>query len=156
MSTVVLSHPPAPLLRVANPVITLLLHTPLSRSVGRDFMVVAVTGRKSGRRYTIPVSAHHLDGTLYAITNAAWRYNFRGGADAEITHRGTTTTMRGELIGDPTEVAQLCRRSVLAYGPSRAALLLGMKFTGGTPTVEDFAEIATREHLAAIRFTAPA
>jgi len=46
-------------------------------------MVLRFFGRKTGRRYDIPVVAHRLDGELYALTDAPWRNNFRGGTDAE-------------------------------------------------------------------------
>ena len=42
-------------------------------------MVVSFTGRKTGRRYSIPVSAHQIDNALYAMTAASWKHNFRDG-----------------------------------------------------------------------------
>jgi hypothetical protein len=37
----------------------------------RQFMVLRFFGRKTSRRYDIPVVAHRLDGELYALTDAA-------------------------------------------------------------------------------------
>jgi hypothetical protein len=45
-------------------------------------MVVNLTGRKTGRRYSIPLSAHRIDNTLYALTSASWKNNFRDGRRA--------------------------------------------------------------------------
>ena len=148
------SHPPEALLRAANPIMRFLLRTPLAGSVLDQMMVVSFRGRKSGRRYSIPVSAHQIDNALYAITNAPWKLNFRDGAAAEVLHNGKTTAMRGELIQDRAVVADVARRCAESYGAKRAQLMMGLKFRDARiPTVEEFAEAVSRDRIAAIRFT---
>jgi hypothetical protein len=148
------AHPPAGLLRAVNPAVGLLLRTPLAGPMREQMMVVNVTGRKSGRRYSIPLSAHQIDGALYALSSAPWKHNFRDGATAEVLHRGKTTTMRGELITDPAVVADLSVRCAAAYGPKRAQRMMGLKFREDRiPSVEEFTEMAAREHMAAVRLT---
>lgn len=44
---------------------------------GYQFMVLSFTGRKTGRPYSIPLSAHLIDGQLYALTGNPWKQNFR-------------------------------------------------------------------------------
>ncbi len=110
--------------------------------------------RKTGRRYDIPVVAHRLDGELYALTDAAWRNNFRGGADVEVTLDGHVTRMRGQLLEDPQAVAPLYARAIDHFGAKRAQRMLGLKIhTPGTPAAEELAEAARRYHLTAIRLT---
>lgn len=151
---VYLSHPPAALLRVANPLLAALLRTRLPFPMRDDLMVVTVAGRKTGRTYTIPLSAHFIDGALYAITTAPWKYNFRDGATAQVLSDGTTTTMHGELITDPNVVADLSHRASQSYGVKRAQSMLGVKFRDKRiPSLQEFAEAAARDHFAAIRFT---
>ena len=58
------SHPPQLLLNVVNPVLRVAVGLPVLGSSLKEFMVVNFTGRKSGRRFSVPVSAHHLDGDL--------------------------------------------------------------------------------------------
>lgn len=148
------NHPPEALLRMLNPVLRRVLPTPLAGPLGRQMMVVNVTGRKSGRRYSIPVSAHRIDGTLYAVTSATWKSNFRGGGDAEVVYNGKTTPMRGEVISDPAVVADLVHRAAQSYGPRRAQTMIGLKFRdGGIPTVEEFADAVRREGIAAVKFS---
>jgi hypothetical protein len=152
---VTLSHPPEALLRIANPVMRLLLRTPVAGSARDQMMVVSFNGRKTGRRYAIPLSAHQVDNDLYAITSAPWKFNFRDGASAEVLHKGKTTTMRGELIQDRAVVADVSRRCAESYGVKRAQRMMGLKFRDARiPTVEEFAEAVDRDHLAAIRLTA--
>jgi hypothetical protein len=151
---VTLSHPPEALLRIANPVMRVLLRTPVAGSARDQMMVVSFKGRKTGRQYSIPLSAHRIDGDLYAITSAQWKFNFRDGAAAEVLHRGKTTTMRGELIQDRAVVSDVSRRCAESYGVKRAQRMMGLKFRDARiPTVDEFAEAVDREHLAAIRFT---
>lgn len=151
---VTISHPPAGLLRAVNPVLGFLLRTPLMGPMRKQMMVVNVTGRKSGRRYSIPLSAHRIDNTLYALTSAPWKNNFRDGATAEVLHGGKTTSMRGELITDPATVADLYHRCAESYGVKRAQTMMGLKFRDNRiPTPEEFTEAAARDHMAAVKLT---
>jgi hypothetical protein len=149
------SHPPLALLKLVNPILRLLLRTPLAGPARDQLMVISFTGRKSGRQYTIPVSAHHIDNNLYALTGAAWKGNFRGGATAEVLHDGKTTTMHGEVIQDPAATADLFLRCAESYGAARAQRMMGLKFRDSQiPSLEDFTQAIERDHLVAIRFTA--
>lgn len=151
---VMLSHPPAGLLRAVNPLLGFLLRTPLTGPLRKQMMVVNVTGRKSGRKYSIPLSAHQIDGALYALTSAPWKNNFRDGADAQVLHNGKLTPMRGELITDPAVVADLSKRCADFYGAKRAQTMMGLKFRdNAVPAEEDFKEAAARERIMAVRLT---
>ena len=141
-------------MRVVNPLLKSLLRTPLMGGAREQLMVVSFNGRKTGRRYSVPVSAHQIDGELYALVGAPWKRNFRNGTTADVLHNGKSTTMHGDLIDDPAAVAGLYRRSAESYGAAKAQRMMGMKFRDqGMPTLEDFTEAVNREKLAAIRFT---
>jgi hypothetical protein len=151
---VTLSHPPAGLLRAVNPMLGFLLKTPLAGPLRNQMMVVNVKGRKSGRQYSIPLSAHQIDNSLYALTTAPWKNNFRDGAPADVLHGGKTTAMRGELITDPAVVADLSHRCAESYGAKRAQAMMGLKFRDDrVPTLEEFADAAAREKMVAVKLT---
>ncbi|WP_458317236.1 hypothetical protein [Mycolicibacterium brisbanense] len=151
---VTVAHPSAMMLRIVNPAMRLLVRTPLAGPARNQLMVVTVRGRKTGRQYEIPLSAHRIDNTLYALTEAAWKNNFRDGAPAEVLHDGKTTTMRGELIEDRATVADLFHRCAESYGAKRAQRMMGMAFRDQrVPTLEEFSEAVDRLHLAAIKLT---
>jgi hypothetical protein len=151
---VTVSHPPEKLLRAVNPVMRFLLGTPLAGSARKQMMVVSFKGRKSGRQYSIPLSAHVIDNQLYALTSAPWKNNFRDGADTEVLHNGKRTPMRGELITEPAVVADLSHRCAESYGVKRAQRLMGLKFRDQRiPTLEEFTEAARREKMAAVKLT---
>jgi hypothetical protein len=147
-------HPPNALLRVVNPLLGALLRTPLAGPVGKQLMVLKFTGRKTGRQFTLPVSAHLIDNDLYALTGAPWKQNFRGGAPAQVVYDGKTTAMRGELIRDRAQVTDLYLRCAQSYGVKRAQRMIGLKFREQRiPTLDEFGEAYDRMHLGAVRLT---
>jgi hypothetical protein len=154
-AAVIPSHPPEPVMKVMNPVLRYVLRTPLAGGARKQFMVLNFEGRKSGRQFSIPVSAHEIDGQLYALAGATWKVNFRGGGPAEVLYDGKSRTMRGELIEDGAVVADLFHRCATGYGASRAQRMMGLKFRDDRmPTLEDFRAAVDENKLVAIRFTA--
>jgi hypothetical protein len=147
-------HPPSAVLRLVNPALRFLLGTPLAGPARKQLMVLSFTGRKTGRRYSIPLSAHLIDHDLYALTGAPWKQNFRNGAPAEVVYDGKTTAMRGELIRDRAVVSDLFQRCAESYGVQRAQRMMGLKFREQRiPTLDEFGEAVDRLHLAAVRLT---
>ena len=147
------SNPPEFVMRVVNRLVRVLLGTPLAGSLGKQLMVLKFRGRKSGRSYSIPVSAHRLDGALYALIAAPWKRNFRGGRDTAVLVDGATTAMRGELIEERAAVAELCLRCASAYGVKRAQRMMGLTFRDARiPTLAEFSAAVDEYGLAAIRF----
>jgi hypothetical protein len=153
-NAITISTPPKAVVRAVNPILSLLLRTPFAGAARNQLMVVDFKGRKSGRHYSIPLSAHLIDHTLYAMTGASWKNNFRDGATARVLHDGKTTTMRGELITDKAQVTDLYARCVESYGIKRAERAMGLGFRDHQmPTHDQFAEAVDELHLRAIRFT---
>ena len=148
-----IAHPPEAMLRIFNPVLKLALNSPLGSGL-KEFMVVSYTGRKSGKRFAVPVSAHHLDGDLYVVLNAGWKHNFADGAAADVRYKGKTTAMHGQLIKDPAAVADIAHRIATDKGPKLAQRSMGMKFRDdAVPSLEEFTAAATRLRVAAIKLT---
>lgn len=154
MTAAVEGHqPPAPLVRAFNVVLRALLPSPLGRGV-REFMLLAFTGRKSGRRYRVPVTAHRDPGGLYVLTPASWRLNFTGGADADVTFAGRTTPMHGVLVDDEDAVVRLYFDRITQLGLRGAARQIGLKFPAGRlPTLDEVAGFVRREHFGVVRLS---
>ena len=154
-AAVIPSHPPEPIMKVMNPLLRYGLRTPLAGGARKQFMVLNFKGRKSGRQFSIPVSAHEIDGQLYALAGATWKVNFRGGGPAQVLYDGKTTAMGGALIEDGAVVADLYHRCATGYGAARAQRMMGLKFRdAGMPTLEQFRQAVDENKLVAIRFTA--
>jgi hypothetical protein len=151
---ITVSHPPKAVLRAVNPVLRLLLRTPVMGPVRKQLMVLSFAGCKTGRQYSIPLSAHRIDNGLYALTGAPWKQNFRDGAIARVLLDGKTTTMHGELVKDHAVVADLYQRCAESYGAETAERMMGLKFRDQQiPSRDDFAAAVNELGLAAIRLT---
>lgn len=147
-------HPPSALMRLVNPMMGFLLRSPLAGLARNQFMVLCFTGRKSGRAYSIPLSAHVIDGDLYALTGNPWKQNFRDGGPVQVVYDGKTTAMRGELIRDRAVVSDLLVRCAESYGVQHAQRMIGLKFRDQRiPTRDEFAEAVDRLHLGAVRLS---
>lgn len=89
-----------------------LLRTPgLARIVGRRLLVVYVVGRKTGRRFAIPV-AYTTDpgGALLIGTPFGWVRNLRTGVPVEIRLRGRRREADVQVLtAEPDVVAQYAR-----------------------------------------------
>ena len=154
MNPITMSHPPKAFFRLVNPILARLLHTPFAGAARHQFMVVDFKGRKSGRPYSLVLTAHLIDGILYAMSGASWKANFRDGAPAQVLHNGTTTAMRGELITDTALVADLYARCAESYGVKKAERVMGIGFRDHQmPTRDQFGEAVEELGLRAIRFT---
>jgi hypothetical protein len=102
------TRPPAWLLRIANPVVKYVLRSPMHRPLSRSLMVLELTGRRSGRRMSLPVGRHQRsDGTFLLSAGGKWRLNLRGGAHVHVVLDGQRLPARAQLEEDPRRSAEL-------------------------------------------------
>jgi hypothetical protein len=130
-STVKRSVPPPTLVKMSNPLVRMLLGSPLHGLLDDSFLVLHLTGRKTGRRYHIPVGYVDMEGKLLVVTIARWRGNLRGGADVEVTLRGRGRPMHALLDEDPASVAVSYRAMIDRIGWKKAQRQLGISLRGG-------------------------
>jgi deazaflavin-dependent oxidoreductase (nitroreductase family) len=99
---------------VANRVVRGLLRTPLlSRAVGGRLVTVYVTGRKSGRHYTVPVAYTRQGDDLLIGTPFGWGRNLRTGEPVQIRLKGRLREADVRVYKDEADVtgayAAMCR-----------------------------------------------
>ncbi len=150
-------EPPPPVvvrvLKVVNPVLKPLLRCPLGgRILGRKLMLLRFTGRSSGQRYDVPISAHADDSGLYALTPFRWRRNFVGGKEAEVSLRGRTRRMHGVLVEDVAAVADTMHARITELGARRASRLIGLRFNEDRlPTHAEVTTMVRKQRFAVVR-----
>ncbi|MGI5171059.1 hypothetical protein ACQEU3_42580 [Spirillospora sp. CA-253888] len=98
--------PPADERAEADARMCALLTGPEPGPLGERLAVLRFTGRRTGRRYELPVGVHALDGGPVIATSGGWRHNFAGGAEAEIVWRGERRTARLVPVPDPERTAR--------------------------------------------------
>lgn len=154
-TTIQRTMPPRALIRLANPVVRMLLRSPLHGLAGPAVLLLHVTGRKTGRVYTIPVNYADIDGQLFVVTVARWRVNLRRDGDVRVTLHGCPHRMRAQLDEDPASVAVSYRRIIDHLGWPAASRRLGISVPGAMPpTVLELKNAASEYHWSVIRLTA--
>lgn len=96
-----------PLQGLVNRVIRGLLRTPLlCRLAGRRLITVYLVGRKSGRRYAVPVAYTRRNGTLLVGTQFAWARNLRTGEPVHIRLAGKRRAADVQVVANETGVVE--------------------------------------------------
>jgi hypothetical protein len=100
--------------RAVNGIVRGLLRTPLvSRGVGRRLVTLYITGRKSGRRYVIPVAYTRQGDQLLIGTPFGWGRNLRTGEPVPIRLKGRRRQAEVTVLTDEPGVtaayAVMCR-----------------------------------------------
>jgi hypothetical protein len=129
------ARPPAAVLHTINPVAKALLSSRLHRVLSRKVMVLEVTGRRTGRRLSVPVGRYQRsDGTFLISAGGRWRHNLRGGANVQVVLDGRRRAAYAVLEEDPERAARLFMELLGEAGP-RA---LAVRFCGEPPaTLEE-------------------
>src|SRR5215469_10830077 len=92
---------------IANRIVRGMLSTPLvSRGIGSRLVTLYVVGRKSGRRFTIPVAYTRHGGDLLIGTPFGWGRNLRTGEPLEIRLKGKRQLADVEAFTDEPDVAR--------------------------------------------------
>jgi len=112
------AKPPLVLVRMMNPAMRLLLRTPLGRAI-RPLALLEFRGRRTGRRYLVPVGWHSLNNGPAVFTPAPWRTNFARGHPATVHHLGRHRTLVGTLDTDPQRVAAAMQELIDRHGSLR-------------------------------------
>jgi deazaflavin-dependent oxidoreductase (nitroreductase family) len=94
-------------MRIGNALTAALLRSPLHGLFSGGVMLITVTGRRTGRRYTTPVQYVRRNGSVFVTTrrNRTWWRNARAGAPVTLRIRGRTLTGVAEALVDDAERA---------------------------------------------------
>jgi deazaflavin-dependent oxidoreductase (nitroreductase family) len=96
-----------PLQNLVNQVMRGLLRTPLlCRLVGKRLITLYVIGRKSGRRYTVPLAYTRRDAVLLVGTQFAWVRNMRTGEPVDLRLNGRRRRADVEVLSDEADVVE--------------------------------------------------
>lgn len=100
------------MLRIGNPLMKFILRSPLHKMASSQIMLITVTGRKTGKRYTTPLNyveeGDIEEGGLLSVVShrhRTWWRNLRGGAPVTIYLRGRKRAAMAEVLEEPEAVA---------------------------------------------------
>ena len=135
--------PPRLLMRVMNAIPRLVLRSPLHGLMDGKVLLLGFYGRRSGRRYTTPMSYVRVGDEVYMTTEARWWKNLAGGAPVEMRLGGESRRGFAETLTREEGVAEVLRKILRHYPEYR-------RFVGvtvderGRPEEETILEAARR------------
>lgn len=90
-----------------NRVVRSLLAVPLlSRVIGRGLLTLYVVGRKSGKRYTVPMAYVQHEGALLLGSGFPWAKNLRNGEPVELRYQGQRRAADVRVVSDEDGVTE--------------------------------------------------
>jgi deazaflavin-dependent oxidoreductase (nitroreductase family) len=108
--------------RFGNLFVSALLRSPLHRLASGSLLLISYRGRRSGRRFTIPVMYAEREGTLTIFVGhperKRWWRNLRVGAEVEVRLRGRRVRGQAEVVEGSAAVETYLDR----YPRARAAI----------------------------------
>lgn len=95
--------------KLYNPFVIALLRSPLHGLLDQHTMLITITGRKSSKHYTFPVSYIREGENLFVISqkDRSWWKNLCGGAQVLVSLQGHTWRARGETFTDVEMAAHI-------------------------------------------------
>ena len=114
--------PPLPefIFKVANPLMKLILNSPLHGLMSKRLMVLSFTGRKSGRRFSTPVGYVREGDKVFVFTHSAWRHNFLNPAQVSMRIQGKDMPGKAVLVTDPEQIRHMVQALSAANGAEMA------------------------------------
>ena len=128
-----------------------LLSSPFHAILSQGMMLITVTGRKTGRKYTTPVGYYREEDDLWVLTsrNRTWWRNLKGGARVELLF------MRGPIkaFAEPELDQQTVEEHLYEYLRQipQAAKSMGIHVRDGQANAEDIERVASERLFVKIR-----
>ncbi len=107
-------RPPDAAYKIINPILGLLLRSPLAGPIGKRLLLLEFAGRKSGKRFRTPVAYVRDVDTILMSTQSRWKANLRGGARVAAWIGGKRRTGTATLVEEPGGLADVLERMVRA------------------------------------------
>ncbi len=125
----------------ANDFVALALRSPLHVFMG-DTMLITVTGRRTGRKTTLPVNYYRDGNALWIVSSRGrvWWRNLLQGGEVQLHLHGRDVGGLGEVILDEAAVSAELSEYVRHFPAS--ARYLGVRLKNGIPDCEDLARLS--------------
>lgn len=94
--------------QIGNPIMSLILLSPLHGLLSKNTLLITVTGRKSGKTYTTPVGYVRSDDELLIVSSPdrTWWRNLRDGAAVKVRLQGREMNGHGLALEDQSAIAE--------------------------------------------------
>lgn len=103
---------------IINPLIRMLLRSPMHALISGSLMLITYTGRKSGKVYTTPVRYLRTSSAIQCFTSpdTHWWRNLRGGAKVTLTIAGKDMRCLANVIeNDPDRTREALKHYLTVF-----------------------------------------
>jgi len=130
------------------------LRSPLHGMLSNGIMLLTITGRKSGKKYTTPVGYYVEGNYMWVITSRerTWWKNLQGGAKVDLLLKRKPVTGFADVDLDEKSV-EVRMVEYLRHVP-QAAKQMKVRMEDGKPNQEDVANTAKDRLFVKIKFNA--
>jgi deazaflavin-dependent oxidoreductase (nitroreductase family) len=135
---------------ILNPIVRLILRSPLHLLLSAAVMLITVRGRKSGKEYTIPVQYVQSQDDVYVVPGTperkTWWRNLRGGAPVSVRLRGRDLNAQAAVLAGEADRAAIAEalRQFLRRFPAAARSYQVRRMPDGMFNAEDIQAAASR------------
>lgn len=122
------SNPPNPPLpkvfyRIINPLMAALLRSPFHHRLSQWMLLLSFYGRKSGKRYMLPLGYVQQNERIFVLTRSPWWKNLRGGVPVLLRLRGRNVGGTANIVEDAALIREVMQAFVTAHGLKTAQRL---------------------------------
>ena len=135
---------PEPLFKLINPMMALLLRSPLHFVVSGSLLLITFIGKRTGRSFTTPLRYVRDGATVrcFSSRNTRWWRNLAGGAEVKLRIRGADGRYQANVILDDPPRIEALLKAYLAQYPQDAAYHEVKLNKDGTPNADALARAA--------------
>jgi hypothetical protein len=135
---------------IVNPLMRLILNSPLHGMMSAGLLLISYRGRKSGKEYTLPVQYTQDGKKIYIIPGMpeqkTWWRNLKGGLPVRLTLRGQVVNGNGIILEQPRDAAEILTASELSLKRSaQLARMYGVRIEAdGSLNTDDLQKLAEK------------
>ena len=93
--------------KLLNPLMRLMLNSPLHGRMSERVMILSFTGRKTGKHYATPVAYTRKGSEVIVVSFSPWGNNFKDPAPVQMRIQGKIVNGMARLVSDPAQIKQM-------------------------------------------------
>lgn len=139
-------------MRIGSAMMKSLLRSPIHALISGNTLLIVLTGRKTGREYSLPVNYFQDGDTLYIISKRyrTWWRNLRGGKPVRVWLRGKQT--KGQATTDEAYVTIMENLKSFFQKRPDISRYFGVRLESNSqPHIQDIARLAQERVLVKVR-----
>jgi hypothetical protein len=139
---------------IGNPFMKVILRSPFHAVMSKSIAILSITGKKSGRVYTLPVNYQRDGDEIWIVSNRdrTWWRNLRCGAKVLVCLAGRDYEAWGEVYEEAQEVSQQLRLLILLSPTYGRVLKIGLD-PEGNPVRADVDKAAKSRVMVKLTFS---